>query len=239
MTIRSSLGHLPGERWEFDTSVTAVFDDMLARSIPQYEVMRTLAYDVAKPFVVKGTYIVDLGCSRGESLAPFVRDFGATNIFLGVETSEPMIVAARDRFQTDIGANYVDIQRLDLREGYPSVVASVTLSVLTLMFTPINYRQRIVQDIYDHTIKGGTFVLVEKVIGTGARLDRLMVDRYHALKHDQGYSWEEIDRKRFALEGVQVPVTANWNVELLRQAGFREIDCFWRWCNFAGWIAIK
>ena len=37
----SSLGHTPtGRRWEFDTSVTAVFDDMLRRSIPQYEVMR-------------------------------------------------------------------------------------------------------------------------------------------------------------------------------------------------------
>jgi hypothetical protein len=31
---------IPSERWEFDGDVTEVFDDMLARSIPQYEVMR-------------------------------------------------------------------------------------------------------------------------------------------------------------------------------------------------------
>lgn len=33
--------------------------------------------------------------------------------------------------------------------------------------------------------------------------------------------------------------TAKWNEELLQMSGFREIDCFWRWVNFAGWIAVK
>jgi tRNA (cmo5U34)-methyltransferase len=36
-----------------------------------------------------------------------------------------------------------------------------------------------------------------------------------------------------------VPVTAGWNEEMLRGAGFQEIDCFWRWLNFAGWVAVK
>ena len=50
---------------------------------------------------------------------------------------------------------------------------------------------------------------------------------------------EEINRKRFALEGVLVPVTARWNEELLNGAGFRQVDSIWRWMNFAGWVAIK
>lgn len=40
-------------------------------------------------------------------------------------------------------------------------------------------------------------------------------------------------------EGVQVPVTASWNVDLLRSAGFRQIECYWRWCNFAAWVGVK
>ena len=27
--------------------------------------------------------------------------------------------------------------------------------------------------------------------------------------------------------------------EGLRDAGFKEVDCFWRWMNFAAWVAIK
>jgi DUF1680 family protein len=30
-----------------------------------------------------------------------------------------------------------------------------------------------------------------------------------------------------------------WNEDMLKTAGFRKVDCFWRYLNFAGWIAIK
>ena len=53
------------------------------------------------------------------------------------------------------------------------------------------------------------------------------------------YTQEEIDRKRLSLEGVLVPVTAAWNEDMLRREGFRNVDCFWRWMNFAAWVAVK
>jgi tRNA (cmo5U34)-methyltransferase len=45
--------------------------------------------------------------------------------------------------------------------------------------------------------------------------------------------------KRKSLEGVLMPLTENWNINLLKETGFKKIDCFWRNLNFAGWIAIK
>jgi tRNA (cmo5U34)-methyltransferase len=79
---------------------------------------------------------------------------------------------------------------------------------------------------------------VEKVLGEG-RLNDLMIDRDHAVKEHNGYSREEISRKALALEGVQVPLTASWNEQMLRSAGFAVVDCFWRCWNFAGWVAVK
>lgn len=234
----TSLGHMPGQTWAFDESVTHVFDDMLARSIPQYETMRELTTDFALQFAQRGTTILDLGCSRGEALAPLMQTLGAANRYLGLEISEPMLDAARARF-VSWPSNIVEIRKHDLREPLPYVDASVVLAVLTIMFTPINYRQRIVQDTYDRLRPGSAFFLVEKVIGESARTDDLMVDRYHRMKAEHGYTQEEIERKRLALEGVQVPVTASWNVDLLETAGFRSIECYWRWCNFAAWIGIK
>jgi tRNA (cmo5U34)-methyltransferase len=228
-----------GERWRFDQDVTDVFQNMLARSIPEYRTMRTLVFDLGATLVQPGTAIIDIGCSRGDALAPFVQRFGTANRYIGAELSETMFEAARRRFAALIDQGIVDIRRLDLRTEYPQAMASLTLSVLTLQFTPIEYRQRIVQRIASHALPGGGLILVEKVLGSSAPLDDIFTRRYYELKAANGYTADQIERKRLALEGVLVPVAARWNEDLLREAGFKQVECFWRWCNFAGWIAIK
>ncbi len=230
---------LPQGKWTFDGDVTDVFDDMLRRSIPQYEVMRKAVFDIARRFVQPLTDIVDLGCSRGESLAPYIALLGGQNRYVGVDVSEPMLNAARDRFKAMIDAGLVKVLNLDLRQAYPAVSASLTLSVLTVQFVPIEHRARLLAEVYKHSVPGGAFVLVEKILGGTAAIDETLVDAYYTMKRENGYSQEEIDRKRLALEGVLVPVTAKWNEELLARAGFDQVECFWRWMNFAGWVAVK
>lgn len=227
------------DKWEFNQEVTDIFDDMLSRSIPQYEEMRNLVYQLACKFVQPHTAIVDLGCSRGGAIASLVDKFGALNHFVGIEISPSMLEAARLRFKNLIDTDVVEIRELDLREDYPHVKSSVTLCILTLQFTPIEYRQKILKNIYDHLTTNGILILVEKVLGSNAEINDLMVESYYELKKQNGYTEEEITRKKLALEGVLVPVTASWNEEMLRATGFSKIDCFWRWMNFAGWIAIK
>lgn len=227
------------EKWTFNDAVTDVFDDMLRRSIPQYDVMRKTVLDVGSQFVKTGLDIVDLGCSRGEALQPFVHRFGALNRFVGVEVSEPMLEASRKRFANLIDRGVVDVRKLDLRTDYPPVKACLTLAVLVVQFTPIEYRQEILRRIWEHTANGGALILVEKVIGQTALVDRLCTSCYLAMKAENGYSKDEIERKRLSLEGVLVPVTAKWNEDLLRSAGFIDIDCIWRWMNFAAWVAVK
>jgi tRNA (cmo5U34)-methyltransferase len=230
---------IPEGRWAFDADVADAFEDMLRRSIPQYEVMRDACFAIGSRFVVPRTDIVDLGCSRGEALAPFVRAFGAHNRYVGVETSPPMLAAARQRYEGYIAGGVVEIREHDLRTGYPPARASLTLCVLTLQFTPIEYRLRIARDIFRSTVPGGALILVEKVIGATADIDAILVERYLAMKADNGYTAEQVGRKRLALEGVLVPVTAGWDEAILRGAGFGQVDCFWRYLNFAAWLAIR
>lgn len=236
--VSRDTGYAP-DSWEFDTQVTKVFDDMLRRSIPQYDIMRKACFDIACKFVQPGTSVVDLGCSRGEALAPLIDRFGEGNHYIGVEVSQPMLEASRSRFKEHIGKGVVEIKDMDLREDYPQVSASVTMAVLVIQFTPIEYRAHILKRVYEHTDDGGVFIFVEKVLGSSAVMDELLVDQYYALKSENGYNEDEIRRKKLSLEGKLVPVTAAWNEELLRSSGFEKIECFWRWMNFAGWVAIK
>jgi tRNA (cmo5U34)-methyltransferase len=237
----------PDGAWAFDESVTAVFEDMLARSIPQYDVMRETVTRIACSYVPRGTarggIVTDLGASRGDALAPIIDRCGANARYNAVEVSEPMAAALRERWPVDRKQEHgVTVYEEDLRNDLTFAVlppADVTLSVLTLQFTPIEYRQRILRAVYKNTKPGGALILIEKVLGGTADLDRMMRDLYYELKGRNGYSPEQIERKRLSLEGVLVPVTAAMNEDLLRGAGFREVDSFWRWCNFAGWIAVR
>lgn len=235
---KSSLGHIPGaERWAFDASVTDVFDDMLVRSIPQYGEMRRLVTSIGRRYVRQHLDVLDLGCSRGDALAPFVDTFGGyARAFVGVEVSDPMLAAAKERFR---GRDDVRIMPCDLRRDFPVCVPALVLGVLTLQFVPIEHRQRLVRNVFEALYPGGAFIVVEKVLGARAESDELLVSEYLALKEQNGYSPEEIARKRLALEGVLVPVTSEWNEAMLRGAGFGVVECFWRWCNFAAWLAVK
>lgn len=234
MSVDSSLGHMPSGQWTFDGDVTRVFDDMLVRSIPQYNAMRKAVFDIGREYVQDNTAIVDLGCARGEALMPFVSFYGTTNTCVGIEVSEPMIKAAQERLGI-----YAIVRNLDLRREYPQEYASLTLSVLTMQFVPIEHRLRVMRDAYKHTVNHGAFILVEKVLGANADIDAVLVKHYYRMKTANGYTQEEIDRKRLALEGVLVPVTARWNEEMLELSGFKYIDCFWRYLNFAAWLAVR
>ena len=235
---QSDTGYAP-KSWAFDAEVTRVFDDMLTRSIPQYPAMRDVTRRVGKRFITPNSTVVDLGCSRGESIAQMVSLPNTVGChFIGVEISPPMLEASRQRFE---GSRSIEIIDIDLRRSYPATPSQVSLttSVLLLQFVPINYRLQILENVFSSLRPGGALLLVEKVLGEGAMIDRVMVEEYHEYKASQGYTREDVVRKSAALEGVLVPVTASMNEKFLHLAGFSEIDCIWRWLNFAAWVAIK
>ena len=228
---------MPEGKWEFDQEVTDCFDEMLERSIPAYADMRDLVVRVGKNFVQRGTSIVDIGCSTGQAVAPFIRKYGSQNTYKLYDVSEPMLEECRKRYEKWIGEGFVNVESFDIRNGLPKETrASLVLSV---QFTPIEYRQKIITSVFESLEPGGALILVEKVLGDNYSLDDLLVSEYYKIKAENAYTQEQISAKRKSLEGVLVPITADWNMQMLRSAGFRSVDCFWRYLNFAGWIAVK
>lgn len=235
----------PGDKWEFDKAVADCFEDMLSRSIPQYEIMResvvSLAHDMIYNDVKKENFsILDIGCSDGLMIERLVERLGNKGYYTGCDISEPMLKKAKYRFLDRILDHQVVIKKCDLRDDFPEGFFDVITSVLSIQFIPIEYRQAVIQKVYDRLCpKNGCFIMVEKVLGNTDKLNKLFVKNYYDMKSKNGYSQEQIERKRLSLEGVLVPVTNDWNIDLLKQAGFKQVDVFWRWMNFVGYIAIK
>jgi tRNA (cmo5U34)-methyltransferase len=232
---------LPSDKWRFDEEVTKCFDDMLSRSIPQYDVMRKLIFSIGIYVLdnCKDRIVLDLGCSNGLNIDPFVKRYGPSIQITGIDVSEPMLAEAAARFDEYVKSKVVKIINMDLRKDFPPGMYNLITSVLTIQFIPMEYRQDLLQKVYDHLVPGGCFILVEKVLGNFSQLNNLMVEEYTKFKMENGYSIEQIDRKKLSLEGVLVPVTSDWNQDLLRQAGFTKLDVFWRWMNFEAYVCFK
>jgi len=245
------------DRWVFDDEVARVFDDMLGRSIPHYLSMRDAVTNLGSRFITKDNFVIDLGTSRGEQIARFVSE-GVKQAnkdlidayYIGLEISDPMLEAASRRFD---GIKNIEIKKHDLRDGVnwrvidpdllyePPLDENTTLitAVLTMMFVPVDTRLKLLSDIYELLQEGGAFIMVEKMLGEGSRIDELLVGEYYRHKGEMGYSTDDIERKRLSLQGVLVPSQPSTHIDNLKTLGFRHVDCFWRWMNFAGFVAIK
>ena len=194
--------------------------------------MRNLVFRMGKRFS-NGKTVIDLGSSLGRSFEMFLNN--GYNI-ISCEISKPMF----DRQIELFGNNKnVDIRNVDFVSDFPSENVDIITSILTIQFTPIEDRQKIVKNIFDHLNDDGVFILVEKIIGQNYEIDDGITCEYYADKYINGYSKDAILDKKKSLSGVLIPVTESWNIDMLKNAGFKHVECFWRDLNFCGFIALK
>jgi tRNA (cmo5U34)-methyltransferase len=228
----------PG-KFEFNEPVARVFDDMLERSVPFYKECQQMVSDLARHFAQKDSAVYDLGCSTGTLLRLLVKGTPA-NLkirFVGLDNSEAMLKKARGKLKGHL--KRCELVAADLESNFELADASVVIMNYTLQFIPPKRRAAMLKKIYQGLRPGGGLILIEKVQGESGGLNDLFVERYHAYKHSQGYSRLEIAKKREALEKVLIPLKPGENRDLLAGAGFRQVDIFFKWFNFAGFLAVK
>ena len=228
----------PG-KFEFNEPVARVFDDMLERSVPFYKECQQMVIDLTLHFAQKDSAVYDLGCSTGTLLRNLVRAVPEKLKvrFVGLDNSEAMLKKARDKLKSHL--TRCDLVEADLEGDFELADASVVIMNYTLQFLPPRRRATMLKKIYKGLRPGGGLILIEKVRGESDGLNDLFIDEYHAYKQSQGYSKLEIAKKREALEKVLIPLKPGKNRDLLIEAGFRQVDIFFKWFNFAGFVAIK
>lgn len=220
-------------QFSFDGEVSACFDDMLSRSVPDYDNMRALVHAVGANYAGKGSTVVDIGSSLGRAYGPFAMD-GANVI--SCDESESMVERQRELYGD---LPNVDIRLCDVTTDYPRERADLVLCVLTLQFVPVEQRQRIIASMSASLKPGGAAIVVEKLLGGTAHVESLLVREHYGAKAENGYTPEQVESKRKALAYKMAPLTESANRELLLSNGFSHVECFWRHLNFAAFLAVK
>ncbi|GAA5086242.1 carboxy-S-adenosyl-L-methionine synthase CmoA [Chryseobacterium ginsengisoli] len=225
--------------FEFNTKVAGVFDDMVSRSVPFYDEMQRMTSELAGNYALPHTNVYDLGCSTGTTMLLMDKTVEEEINFIGIDDSEEMIIKCKEKLNNFKLNRNIELLVADFTKTVPVENASVVAMVLVLQFIrPIN-RLSIVKKIHDGMVKNGVFILVEKILTEEKSFNREYIDYYYDFKRRNSYSELEISQKREALENVLIPYKTSENINMLHEAGFNDVEVFFRWYNFTGIIAKK
>ncbi len=223
----------------FNEKVAEVFDDMLLRSVPNYQQVVSMTGQLLDNFLVENDLVYDLGCSTGQPLVALASQLAHRKLhFTGMDNSEAMISKARLKAEMYSKEEELDFILTDITTAKLKPCGAVILNY-TLQFLRPLVRHAFLEKIYQALRPGGVLVITEKVISHQGQINNTFIDLYHDFKRQQGYSELEISQKREALENILIPFSISENKELLSEAGFTACETFCQWFNFVAILAIK
>ncbi len=225
--------------FSFNQDVAEVFDNMLDRSVPFYQTVIAATAELIRQMAAPGSCVFDLGCSTGSTLLELARLLPDMELrFVGIDNAPAMLDKARRKREMFCKGAVIEFREQDITIA-DLTGADVILCNYTLQFIRPMLRQQFVNRLHHVLPAGGMVVISEKVISHHSILNRTFIEMYHEFKRKQGYSELEIAAKREALENILIPFSVQENTDLLLTSGFKEVETFFRWVNFASFIGLK
>ncbi len=166
--------------------------------------------------------ILDLGTGDGRLLA-LLRTERPNAEGVGLDVSPAMLRAARERFRDD---GKVKVLQHDLEEPLPDLGRfDVIVSSFAIHHVSDMRKKALYSEIHAALCPGGVFCNLEHVAPVSVALHRRFLE---ALGTAEG---EEDPSNQLASAEVQL----HW----LREIGFRDVDCHWKWLELALLAGVK
>ena len=222
----------------FSFSTIENFDKHISSQILGYDILDLITKRLVRLFLEDDTNVYDIGCSTGRLLNELNEAYSSDKAdvvkritYYGIENNP--------NFTKDL-VSTANVQYLstDLKQDFTFNNASAVISIFTLQFLPIHLRAKIIKSIYNGLNKGGAFIWSEKVYSESPKIQNYLTMQHFDIKRDR-YSATEILKDEESLRDIMKPLTLEENIALLEEAGFKQIEVFWRVNNFLGILCIK
>lgn len=230
--------------WKFSADIVKDFDDHIERSVPRYTDCHKLTKRISDFFLTENnSRYLDIGSTTGSLIEKIGLHHNDRNKLLisGVEIEQHFCKFARKRLKSlslkhDINFHSEDI--ISFLENSSEKFDFVT-SLFTLQFIKPGKRSEILNLIYKKLNWGGGLIVFEKVRGRDSRFQDILNFLINLEKIDQNFNPVEIYGKSMSLVGVMEPFSHNGNMQLLNNAGFKDIEVIFKYVNFQGYLCIK
>jgi SAM-dependent methyltransferase len=166
--------------------------------------------------------ILDLGTGDGRLLGLLSPDRPGI-LGVGLDMSEPMLLAAHERFGDD---GRITILEHDLAEPLPALGRfDAVVSSFAIHHLEHERKRSLYGEVFDLLERGGVFANLEHVASATHRLHLAFFAAIGEPLDDEDPSDRLLD----------VETQLGW----LRELGFDDVDCYWKWLEMALLVGVK
>ena len=166
--------------------------------------------------------VLDLGTGDGRLLAMVLAARPAAS-GVGVDFSELMLAAARERFA---GERRVEVVDHDLAEPLPDLGRfDAVVSSMAIHHLEDERKRSLYGEAFELLEPGGVFANFEHVASPTPRLHRAFFEAIG----------EPLENEDPSDRTVDVETQLGW----LRESGFEDVDCHWKWLEMALLIGVR
>ncbi len=200
----------------------------------QMDLVTSSAYYVNK----NAKKILDIGCGAGNYTVKLLQKISTLDCTL-LDLSLPMLKQAEKRVK-ELTSGQVrtiqgDIREIDVgQEKYDIVISAAVLHHLR---EPTEWKS-VFEKIYDSLVPGGSFWVFDLVSQEDDQIQKMNMDRYgNYLTSEGGKSYK--DHVFDYIEKEDTPRSITFQLELMKDVGFRKIDILHKNSVFGSFGAIK
>lgn len=172
--------------------------------------------------------VLDLGAGTGLVSAMVAEAYPHSRV-LAVDISEKMLDQARKRFaqNTRVSVKVMDYGEQPLPMGFDAVV-----SALSIHHLDHQGKRELFSKIHDALNPGGVFVNAELVLGESQEVEDLWQRVWREYLEGGGLGRDELDAIYHRME-IDINAGLWEQMDWLRDAGFSDVDCLYKYNNFA------
>lgn len=211
----------------------AGYDRMIERVIPYYHEQHKIILSLV-PFPRRRKIkIVDLGIGTGVISSILLAAYPNSTAH-GVDVSKKMIeVCSKQlrKFKKRLSLSCADIEKSEYATDYDVAVAGLAIHHLM-----DRAKERFFKKIWFSLRRGGVFIIRDIIKSESERMNKLYHKKWCEFERKNGIDPRKIEDRT---KKNDIPATAENHITWLKKAGFKDVDCVWKYNNFAVFVAYK
>jgi len=215
-------------------SIASKYDSNRKKLIPCFDDLYSVPISLIPEAFPRGLNVLDIGAGTGLLTSFFLEKYPDSNVTL-IDMAEGMLDIARIRFNDNSNINYIvgDYINHDFGKTFDAIISAMSIHHLTG-----GDKRRLFAKIYNHLKPGGIFVNAEQVLGATDTIESYYKKEWERTIRQNGVPEEEIAEWKERLK-LDRESTVEEQINWLKEAGFADADCAYKFYKFAVIFGIK